>query len=141
MRRKVNTRAWRGHVTAQAEAIQRRIGLSLLSRPEPLVWRGDLGDEIPDQGFLRQRPKGRHAFLQSDRAGVIDPAVDQHHAFLAGVGVNAGEPKRKRRIELAPKRAQAVEHGLAMLERNLEAFDAWRFAGRAALDGTSICRR
>jgi hypothetical protein len=27
--------------------------LLLLSRPEALVRRGDLGDEIPDQGFLR----------------------------------------------------------------------------------------
>ena len=99
------------------------------SRPEPLVWRGDLGDEIPDQGFLRQRRKRRHALLQPDRAGVIDLAVDQHHAFLAGVGVDAREPKRKRRIDLAAERAQAVEHGLAMLERDLEAFGARRFAG------------
>ena len=81
----------------------------LQSWPESLVWRGDLGHEISDPGFLRQRRKGSHAFLQSDRAGVVDPAVDQHHAFLAGVGIDAGEPKRKRRIDLAPKRAQAVE--------------------------------
>ncbi len=37
-------------------------------------------------------------------------------------------------IDLAAKRAQAVEHGLAMLECDLEAFGARRLAGHAAPD-------
>src|SRR5229473_2590039 len=59
------------------------------------------------------------AWLQPRRAGIGGGAVDLHHAFLAGIGVDAGEPDRQRRVVVRPDPAQAVENRLAGLERHL----------------------
>src|SRR5712691_13442829 len=86
---------------------------------EPLRWRRNLGDEVAHQRLVRQRLHYHLAWLQPRRAGIGGGAVDLHHAFLAGIGVDAGEPYRQRRVVVRPDPAQAVENRLARLERHL----------------------
>jgi hypothetical protein len=79
----------------------------------------------PDPGsaffFGNGATVGRSLF-QAHRAGVFDFTVDQHHAFLAGIGIDAGEAKGERRI--LTDHLQTVEHGLAKLEFDLEGVHA-----------------
>src|SRR6266404_4724921 len=89
--------------------------------PEPLRRRRNLGDEVAHQRLVRQRLHYHLAWLQPRRAGIRGGAVDLHHAFLAGIGVDAGEPERQRRVAVRPDPAQAVENRLAGLERHLMA--------------------
>src|SRR5262249_40942096 len=48
--------------------------------------------------------------------------------FLAGIGIDAGEANRQRRIAMHANPAHAVEHRLAGLERHLEGLPASRLA-------------
>jgi transposase len=101
---------------------------------EPLIGRRDRSDEVADQLLVRQRREAHHARLQPQRAGIADLAVDQQHAFLAGIGVQAGIAEGEASIRLAPDPAQAVEHRLARLEGHLEVRLLGRRAGHSALD-------
>src|SRR5688572_21303466 len=98
---------------------------------EPLVGRRDLGDEVLDQLLVRQRLERHFPLGQARGAGVDGFPVDADHALLAGVGVYAGEADREARIAVHPDPAQAVEHGLAGLERHLIVRKAAGFARRA----------
>src|SRR5581483_10540696 len=89
-----------------------------LSLHKPLGRRCDLGDEIADQPLVGQRRDAHLARLESRRAGIDGLAVEFHHTLLAGVGVDAGEADRQRRIAVDADPAQAVEHRLAALERH-----------------------
>ena len=59
-------------------------------------------------------------------AGIDRLAVELDHAFLAGVGVDAGEADGEARVAVGPDPTQAVEHRLARLEWHLIAFPAAR---------------
>jgi len=87
-------------------------------------------------GSKRQRlPRRPHlAFVEPRGAGIVHVAVDHHHAFLAGIGIDAGEAEGERRIELGANVAQPVEHGLAGYERHVKALDPVRLVGGAALN-------
>src|SRR4051794_16351297 len=69
---------------------------------KPFVRRRDFRDKVPDQGLLWQWRKVDHAFLQTNRAGIVDFPIYQHPEFLTCVGVDAGKSKCKRRIGLGP---------------------------------------
>ena len=80
--------------------------------------RRDLGDEIAHQLLVRQRRDGHLARLEPRGAGIDRLAVEFHHAFLAGIGVDAGKADRQRRVLVDADPAQPVEHRLAALERH-----------------------
>src|ERR1700722_11279534 len=105
---------------------------ALCGQLKPLVRRRDLGDEIVDQGFLGQWRQGHFALMQPRRAGIFDRAVDQHHAFLARIGIDAGVAEGKRRIAMRTNMAQTVEHGLGVDERPVETLCRGRYVRRAA---------
>src|SRR5262249_54260068 len=86
---------------------------------EPLRRRRDLGHEIAHQRLVVQRLERHLALLEARRAGVDGGAVELHHAFLARIGIDAGEADRGRRIAVRADPAQPVEHRLARLERPL----------------------
>src|SRR5215470_17134025 len=58
---------------------------------KPLGGRGDLGDEVAQQRFVGERGQGHFARLEPRGAGVDGLAIQLDHAFLAGIGVDAGE--------------------------------------------------
>src|SRR5262249_37563393 len=57
-------------------------------------------------------------------AGIDGLAVELDHAFLAGVGVDAGEADGEARVAVGANPAQGVEHRLPGLERHLVALEA-----------------
>src|SRR5262249_22281246 len=61
-------------------------------------WRRDFGDEVAHQGLVGERPPHHLARLEPGRAGIDGRAVELHHAFLAGIGIDAGEADRQRWI-------------------------------------------
>src|SRR3954468_17561176 len=81
--------------------------------------RRDLGDEVAHEPLVGQGRQRHFARGEARRAGIDRRAVEFDHAFLAGVGIDAGEPDRKAGITGGPDPAQAVEHGLSGLERHL----------------------
>src|SRR5688500_2823413 len=101
---------------------------------EPLVGRRDLGDEVLDQLLVRQRLERHLALGQARGAGIDGFSVHADHALLAGVGVDAGEADREAWVAMDADPAQAVEHGLARLERHFVMREAAGFAGRTAPD-------
>src|SRR5215469_11835666 len=101
---------------------------------ESLGGRRDLGDEIADQGLVRQRRKRHLARLEPRGASVDGFAVELDHAFLASIGVDAGKPHRQRGILVDAQPAQPVEHRLPWLERHFEGLPPRWFAMGAAAD-------
>src|SRR5690348_895289 len=101
---------------------------------EPLRRRRDLGDEIADERLVRQRGERHFPRLEPRGASIDGLAVELDHAFLAGIGVDAGKPHRQRRVLVDAQPAQPVEHRLARLERHIEALEARRLAMAAAAD-------
>src|SRR5215469_15056018 len=99
---------------------------------EPLGRRRDLGDEIAHQRLVVQRLHHHLARLEPRRAGIDGRAVELHHAFLARIGVDAGETDRERRVAIGADPAQPVEHRLARLERDLVALEPPRLGVGAA---------
>src|SRR5262249_11402571 len=83
--------------------------------------RRDLGDEIAHERLVGERRQGHLARLEPRGAGIDRLAVELHQALLAGIGVDAGEADRERGVAVRPDPAQAVEHGLAGLERDIVA--------------------
>src|SRR5262249_61894907 len=72
--------------------------------------------------------------LEPGGAGIDGFPVELHHAFLAGVGVDAGEADGERGIAVGADPAQAVERGLAGLERHVVALPPPLVGGHAAPD-------
>src|SRR6185312_4174979 len=101
---------------------------------KPLVGRGDLGDEIADERLVAERLEPHLALFEPRRAGIDRLAVDEDHAFLACIGVDAGKAEGEARILLRADAPQPVEHGLAGLERHGIARPARRLARLAAAD-------
>src|SRR5436853_4405663 len=110
----------------------KRVSLRRNESAQTLVrWR-NLAHEVAHQLLVRQRLK-RHLALGKPRgAGVHRLAINLDHAFLAGTGVDAGEPDRKRRIMVRANPTQSIEHRLARIVRHLIALIARRLPGRAA---------
>src|SRR6266852_8326821 len=81
--------------------------------------RRDLGDEIANERLVGEWSECHLARLEPRRAGIDGLAVELHHAFLAGIGVDAGEADGEARVPICPDPTQSVEHGLAGLERNV----------------------
>src|SRR5260370_3134569 len=77
---------------------------------QPLRRRRNLGDEVAHQRLVRQRLHYHLTWLQPRRAGIGGGAVDLHHAFLAEIGVEAGEPDRPRRDPVPPDPPQPPEN-------------------------------
>src|SRR5262245_25012918 len=64
---------------------------SVLSNRESFRGRRDLGDEVANEPFVGERRQRHLARLQPRRAGIDRLAVQLQHAFLAGIGIDAGE--------------------------------------------------
>src|SRR4030081_1529872 len=79
---------------------------------EPLGRRRDLGHQVANQLLVVERLHLHGARLEPGRAGIDGLAVELHHAFLARIGVDAGEADRERRIAVGPNPAQPREHRL-----------------------------
>src|SRR5262249_13930736 len=79
----------------------------------------DLGDEVAHERLVGERRQRHRARLEPRGAGIDRLAVELHQAFLAGIGIDAGEADRERGVAVRPHPAQAVEHGLAGLERDV----------------------
>src|SRR5215471_11424649 len=90
-----------------------------LQRTDRLIRRRNLRHQVADQRFVRQRLEPHLAWLEPRRAGIDHLAVQQDHAFLARVRIDAGEADRKCRILLASDLSETVEDGLSRLVRNL----------------------
>src|SRR4051794_4714821 len=86
--------------------------LAFCSDGETLGGGCDLGHEVADEGLVGQRREGHFARLEPRRAGVDGLAVEFQHALLAGVGIDAGEADRERRVLVDADPAQAIEHRL-----------------------------
>src|SRR4029079_18588157 len=80
---------------------------------------GVLGGGGPHEPVGGQGRERHFARGEARRTGIDRRAVEFDHAFLAGVGIDAGEPDRKALITGGPDPAQAVEHGLSGLERHI----------------------
>src|SRR5579871_504286 len=105
-----------------------------ISGSESLRRWSDLGDEIAHKLFVRKRRERHFTRLETGGTGIDRLAVDPDHAFLAGIGVDAGETDRQRGVLVDAQPAQAVEHRLARLERHLEGLPRAVSAIRAAPD-------
>src|ERR1039458_9232917 len=104
-------------------ALDRSISRRRTKAQQPLVARGDFGDQVLHQRLVRKRRDMHVAVLQPLGAGIDDLALQHQHAFLARVGVDAGEADGKRRVERRAYPAQAVQQRIAGLERYLEGID------------------
>src|SRR5690349_927924 len=98
------------------------LGLRLGREGETLGGRCDLGDEVAHERFVGQGCDCHFARLEPRRAGINGLAVQFHHAFLAGIGIYAGETDGERGVLVDADPAQPVEHRLAALERHLMGF-------------------
>jgi hypothetical protein len=56
---------------------------------QPLVGRTDLGNEIPQVSFLRKRLQDHLPRLKPGGAGILNLAIHNYQAFLAGVCIHA----------------------------------------------------
>src|SRR5712664_2986567 len=101
---------------------------------EPLRRRRDLGHQVAHQLLVVERLHLHLARLEAGRAGIDGLAVELHHAFLARIGVDAGEADRERGVAVGPDPAQPVEHRLAGLERHLVGLEAASRGVEAAPD-------
>src|SRR5712671_2344414 len=99
---------------------------------EPLGRRSNLGHQVANQLLVVERLHLHGARLEPRRAGVDGLAVELHHAFLARIGVDAGEADRERRVAVGPNPAQPVEHRLPGLERHLVGLETPRLGVEAA---------
>src|SRR5690349_2283625 len=99
---------------------------------KPLVRRRDLRHQVLDQRLVGQRLERHLALGKARRAGVNRLAVDLDHAFLARVGIDAREADGEARILVHANPAQAVEHRLPLLERDLVVLVAPGRSGHAA---------
>src|SRR6185503_5426568 len=89
-------------------------------------------DEVLDQRLVWQRLE-RHLACHEARGACVDRlSIDADHAFLAGVRVDARKADGEARVPVDADPAQAVEHGLAGLERNFIVLEAAGLSGRAA---------
>src|SRR5262245_18009935 len=112
----------------------KRHAISMRASAEPLGGRGDFGDEVAHELLVRQRRQRHLARLQPRCAGIYGAPVELDHAFLAGIGVDAGEADRQRRVTMHAKPAHAIEHRLAGLERDFERLPASGLAVEPAPD-------
>src|SRR5580704_4264556 len=101
---------------------------------KPLARRRDFGNQIANELLVRQRRERHGARLEAGGAGIDRVAVELDHALLAGIGVDAGEAHRQRRVLVDAQPAQAVEHRLAGLEGHVVGLPLRRVAVVAALD-------
>src|SRR5215471_13639140 len=92
-----------------------------LSHRKPFRGRRDLGDEVAHETLVGERRQRHLPRLKPRRAGIDRRAVELHHAFLAGIGIDAGEADGEARVAVGANPAQPVENGLAWLEWNVEA--------------------
>src|SRR5262245_61637131 len=105
-----------------------------------LLWRktfggrSDFGDQIAHQRLVGQRRHLHLARLEPCRAGINSLAVEFHHAFLAGVGIDAGKADGKRGVLVDADPAQPIEHRLPTFERHRMDFPAAFGLSRPAPD-------
>src|SRR5580693_5861619 len=112
----------------------RHRAFNLASFTKSLAGRGNLGDQVANELLVRQRGECHGARLEAGGAGIDRVAVELDHALLAGIGIDAGEAHRQRRVLVDTQPAQAVEHRLAGLEGDLVGLPLRRVAVAAALD-------
>src|SRR5690242_6023253 len=109
----------------------------MTERPLPLEplprWR-DFGHQVAHQPLVVQRLHRHLARHEPRRAGIDGLAIELDHAFLARIGIDAGEADGERGIAVGADPAQAVEHRLAGLERHLVALEAPHLGGGAPPD-------
>ena len=109
----------RGEICLDADGEKRSINRWAHLFQQSLCRRRDLGDEVAHQRLVGKRCERHLARLEPRGAGVDRLAVELDHAFLAGIGVDAGVADRQARVAIGPDPAQPVEHRLAGLERHL----------------------
>jgi hypothetical protein len=66
------------------------VALALDGVIQALVGRRDLCHEIPQMSLLRKWLQDHLSGLKARGAGILDPAIDNDQAFLAGVCIDAG---------------------------------------------------
>src|ERR1700733_16296015 len=101
---------------------------------QPFVRRRDFGDEVAYQRLLRQGSDLNRTFAQPGRACIVDFAIDLHHAFLAGISIDASVAEGERRFDLAADSTQTIQHRLSRDKFDLKIFDTWRLTCAATGD-------
>src|SRR6516165_4300749 len=101
---------------------------------ETLLGRKRVRHQIAQDATIGERIKLNHAGSQFCDTGIFRVAVDQDRAFLANIRVEAAEPDREIGLVLLADADEAVQHGVALLERDIELFIATVAARGAAPD-------
>src|SRR5688500_1252266 len=97
-------------------------GAFRIERLKPLVRRGNFGDQIANELLVGQRLDDDFARGKTFEARVYGLAIYPHHAFLARVGVDAGEADGESGIALRAYPAKRIQDRLSGLEWELERF-------------------
>src|SRR2546423_1823878 len=112
-----------------------RAGLSRrAAMDQALIRRRDLGNKVAYLTLVWQGLKPHLARFEPRRAGMDHLSIEQHHAFLAGIGVDAGIAEGQTRIGLDADAPKSVEHRLARFVGHLEARPGGLLTGLASFD-------
>src|SRR5947207_15913788 len=99
---------------------------------QALIRRGDLGNEVAYLTLVWQGLEPHLARFEPRRACVDHLSIEQHHAFLAGIGVDAGIAEGQAWIGLDADAPKSIEHRLARFVGHLEARPNGLLTGLAA---------
>ena len=97
-------------------------GAFRIERLEPLVRRGNFGDQIANELLVRQGLDDDFTRGKAFKARVYGLAIHAHHAFLACVRVDAGEADGESGIVVRAYPAQRIQDRLSGLEWKLKRF-------------------